>query len=82
MPAFAKGAESYMDRNYECPYSESGEGVKVQAWDRGDGMRDALRHTAIPKGRLNKPRGPHECAKLFGAKRRSRPVRPLNQKEK
>ena len=41
MPAFAKGAESYMDRNYECPYSESGEGVKVQAWDRG--MECAMR---------------------------------------
>lgn len=35
MPAFAKGAENYMDRNYECPYSEPHQGLHAQAWDRG-----------------------------------------------
>jgi hypothetical protein len=40
MPAFQKGAEAYMDRNYECPYSD---GLRVQAWDRG--MECAMRFT-------------------------------------
>jgi hypothetical protein len=46
LPAFAKGAEDYMDSKFDCPFAG---GVDGQAWDRG--MEAAMRFTRQHGGR-------------------------------
>lgn len=43
LPGFQEGAEAYMDRKYDNPYTDPRDGVKAQAWDRG--LEAAMRFT-------------------------------------